>query len=145
MIGVVKNGSDARTAAPDQLAGMRGGLRLMHLVDHQLPAVDVLDHVPVEEAPSDRAGHPRDVPAPDLVGAIGLVGRDRPGHGRFAAPTPAALARCLVHAVERRLARKVNALIGQLGHDLVRRQAGAVGPVVTSERHEDASHLGGPD
>ena len=45
-------------------------LGLMHLVGHQLTAIDVLDHVPVEEAALGGCGQPSDIPAPHLVRAV---------------------------------------------------------------------------
>src|SRR5260221_69984 len=47
----------------------------MDLPGHQLAAVEIQDGIEVEEHPSDLAGQVRDVPAPDLVGCPGNVGR----------------------------------------------------------------------
>ena len=92
----------------------------MHFVGDQFAAVDVLDHVPVEVSSPDGAGHPGDVPAPDLVGAICPVCGQRTCHRRLAASTALSHASGLEHSVESGFAGQVQPFVGQFGNDLVR-------------------------
>ncbi|WFF84003.1 tyrosine-type recombinase/integrase [Delftia tsuruhatensis] len=87
-----------------QLGCMLRGFGFVHFIGDELPAVDILDHVPVEEAAFDGAGHPGDVPAPQLVGCVRSVRGQGPRHRRFAASPSPVHASGLEHAVERRFA-----------------------------------------
>ena len=55
----------------DQRLGHRGGLPFLHGPADAVAAEDVEDRVEVEAAPPRRALQLRDVPRPDLVGALG--------------------------------------------------------------------------
>src|SRR3954469_24960947 len=91
----------------------------MDLPADDLAAVDVEDQVEVEEAAPDRAGHPGDVPAPDLAGTTGAVAVWRLAtHVRLG---PAAMVLLLFgpqDAVETGFRGEIAAPIGEAGHDL---------------------------
>ena len=104
-------------------------------------AEDVEDQVKVEEHAADRAGHPGDVPAPDLAGAAGAVaGRRLATHRRLG---PAAMVLLLFRpqdAVEAGLRGEIAALVCEAGHDLAGRQA-LEGLAVADIQHGPAFRL----
>src|SRR5919202_660634 len=84
-------GAGEAALGPDRLAhefgGQLGTLALVDLPADDLAAVDVEDQVEVEEHAPDRAGHPGDVPAPDLAGTAGAVAGRRLATRRRLGPT----------------------------------------------------------
>src|SRR5215203_2078947 len=77
VVGVQHEGPREAALGPDRLAheigGQLGAFALVDLPANDLAAENVEDQVEVEEHAPDRAGHPGDVPAPDLAGATGAV------------------------------------------------------------------------
>src|SRR3954467_10604521 len=77
VVGVQAEGAGEAALGPDRLAheigGQLGALAFVALPADDLAAEDVEDQVEVEEHAPDRAGHPGDVPAPDLAGTAGAV------------------------------------------------------------------------
>lgn len=93
-----------------------------------MPQVGIIG-VPLTVAPLDGRRQPGDVPAPDLVGGCGAMGRQGAGLGRAAATSPERLPCSPEHPVEGRFAGQVGPLVRKLGHDLVGRQTGAVASI----------------
>src|SRR3954470_16800030 len=96
----------------------------MDLPADDLAAVDVEDQVEVEEATPDRAGHPGDVPAPDLAGTAGAVAGRRLATRRRLGPAAMVLLPFGPQdAVEAGFRGDIAALVCEVGHDLAGRQA----------------------
>src|SRR5215212_4623407 len=128
VVGVQDEGAGVAALGPDRLAheigGMLGAFALVDLPGNDLAAEDVEDQVEVEEPAPEWAGHPGDVPAPDLAGAAGaMAGRRFATHRRLG---PAAMVLRLFRpqdAVEAGLRGEIAALVCKAGHDLAGRQA----------------------
>src|SRR3954454_7104832 len=77
VVGVQDEGAGEAALGPDRLAheigGVLGAFALVDLPADDLAAVEVEDQVEVEDPAPDRAGHPGDVPAPDLAGTAGAM------------------------------------------------------------------------
>ena len=58
---------------PDQGGGQVRTFAFMNFLADDFPAEDVHDQVEVEEHASNRPGHPRYVPGPDLAGSAGSI------------------------------------------------------------------------
>src|SRR3954452_804319 len=107
-----------------EIGGQLGSFALVDLPADDLAAVDVEDQVEMEEPAPDRAGHPGDVPTPDLAGAAGAVAgwrsatRRRLGPAAMVLPTVGSQ-----DAVEAGFRGEVAALVREAGHDLAGRQA----------------------
>src|SRR3954467_11011038 len=121
-------GAGEAALGPDRFAheigSVLGAFARVDLPANDLAAEDIEDQVEVEEHAPDRAGHPGDVPAPDLAGAAGAVaGRRLATHRRLG---PAAMVLLLFRpqdAVEAGLRGEIAALVCEAGHDLAGRQA----------------------
>ena len=81
------NATFGEHGALDQGAGVGAVLLGVHLPADDLAAVEVEDQVKVEEHPPHRAGQVGDIPAPDLVRAVGGVARRRFGRARGLGPS----------------------------------------------------------
>src|SRR5690606_23568597 len=49
-------------------------LDMMHIPADNLPAIQVNDHIQVKPRPFGGTGQPADIPAPDLIRSVGLMG-----------------------------------------------------------------------
>src|SRR5918912_2989894 len=128
VVGVQDEGAGEAALGPDRLAhelgGQLGTFALVDLPADDLAAVDIEDQVEVEEHAPDRAGHPGDVPAPDLAGAAGAVAGRRLATRRRLGPTAMVLLLFRPQdAVEAGLRGEIAALIREARHDLAGRQA----------------------
>ena len=107
----------------DELRGEVVGLLVVHGPPDHLAAPHVDDRVQEPERAARAGGQVGDVPGPDLVRAGGDVlarATARPRSRSVAVPQQPAAAQQPVH---RRLGREVAPLVGELGDELVRRQA----------------------
>src|SRR3954447_2488665 len=124
-----------------EIGGVLGAFAVVDLPGNNLAAEDVEDQVEVEEHAPDWAGHPGDVPTPDLAGAAGaMAGRRLATHRRLG---PAAMVLLLFrpqNAVEAGLRGEVAALVCKAGHDLAGRQA-LEGLAVADIQHGPAFRL----
>ena len=104
--------------ALEQLGGVLGAVVGVDFPADDLAAEDIQDHVEVEELPLDLAGQVRHVPAPQLLGCAGHVGRGRTRRARSLSASAMLVLAVFAHeAVKAGFTGDVAAFIGQGGHD----------------------------
>src|SRR4051794_27630956 len=128
VVGVQDKRAGEAALGPDRLTheigGQLGSFALVDLPADDLAAVDVEDQVEVEEHAPDWAGHPGDVPTPDLARAAGAVAGRRVGTRRRLGPaTMGLLTLGPQDAVEAGFRGEIAALVCEAGHNLAGRQA----------------------
>ncbi len=123
-LGAERRNALSERGAGHQMRGMVGVVGLVHLPAHDLSAVQIQDQIQVKPTSHHLRGQIAQVPAPHFAHSGGDVRGGRPFRlGRLGAAAVGALPVLAQHAAEGGLAREVNALIGQYGHNARRLSA----------------------